>query len=149
MKDAIFIAYGIALFTVAEDRESSMSEVVVGQIVLFLTTLVGFAYQLYVQKRNRKWDLEDRKAIAEALAKKVMAAETATVLAHESIAAKIDENTAISIGAFREANTFNEKLIKLTQMFEGGPVATTLERVDETTQKTLEEVRKDGDAARP
>lgn len=61
-----------------------------------LAVVVGFIYQAYVASRNRKWAKEDREAIAQ-----------------ESLGA-IKEASGHAQAAYREANTVNEKLAKMS-----------------------------------
>jgi methyl-accepting chemotaxis protein len=47
---------------IAIDTQAST---VAGQVILFLTTILGFAVAIYRENRNRKWAEEDRKRLAE------------------------------------------------------------------------------------
>lgn len=91
-----------------------MSDTAVGQIILFFTTLAGFGIQIYRENRKRKWDMEDRAAIAAALARhteEVAAKLDQTVKVHhkEQLDA-IASNTDVSVKAFIEANDVNRKI---------------------------------------
>jgi hypothetical protein len=85
----------------------------VGQLILFLTTISGFAYQIYKENRNRRWEVEDRKA----LAVKVEEVKESAAVAHDQLVHKIEENTSISANAFNVANHVNAKIANLTRMF--------------------------------
>jgi cell division protein FtsX len=97
--------------------------------VTLVTVIAGFLYQTWRDERRRKWDVEDRLAIALTLAQHTT--QTATTLAEqqvataatvaealavkttetaERLAAAIADNTKISTDAFHEANTVNLKL---------------------------------------
>jgi hypothetical protein len=108
------------------------------QFTLLITTITGlvstlatFAYNLYRENRNRKWDRENRE------------------LARTELLRRIDENTEVSVKAFREANDVNAKIAALTQQFyeavpqriEGEPTPNVLKRVDENTQEAVQILR--------
>jgi hypothetical protein len=84
-----------------------------GQLILFLTTIAGFAIQLFREWRNRKWDLEDRERARKELAEKVESAQTLAISKQKEMLDKIEENTNISREAFTEANGVNQKLLLL------------------------------------
>jgi hypothetical protein len=90
-----------------------MNETMLGQIILFLTTISGFAYQIYKENRKRRWEVEDRAA----LAVKVEEVKQNAAVAHDELVHKIEENTSISANAFNVANHVNEKIAKLTRLF--------------------------------
>jgi hypothetical protein len=111
-------------------QDTSLSKPVIGQIVLFLTTVAGFAYTIYRENRNRRWDLEDRERARAALAETVTDSQKAlakTVQGQQmKLIEKIDENTELTVTAidsaektYREANDLNQKLAKITEMFTG------------------------------
>ncbi len=100
--------------------------------VTLATVIAGFLYQTWRDERRRKWDVEDRLAVALALAQHTT--DTATTLAAHTVAtaatvaealavkttatteqlqAAIADNTRISTDAFHEANTVNLKIEKL------------------------------------
>lgn len=87
-----------------------------GQALIFLTTFLGFAIQIYREKRNRRWDLEDRERARLEIAAKVESVAAVTASRQEHVLQKIAENTAISRVAFNEANNVNTKLLKLAEM---------------------------------
>jgi hypothetical protein len=104
-----------------------------------LTTVATFAFQIYRENRNRRWDKEDQQETARALAKttveeanrvaervlaeahlvadrvvaeaKIVAAEANSERA--KLAEAIRENTEVSTQAFKEANTVNRKIASL------------------------------------
>jgi hypothetical protein len=79
-----------------------------GQTIIFATTVLGFSIQLFREWRNRKWDLEDRERARKDLEVKVTAVAATAKVANEAVMNKIDENTEISRGAFKEANNAYE-----------------------------------------
>lgn len=83
---------------------------ILGQLLLFLTTIGGFAIQIYREKRNRQWDLEDRMMARQELAEKV-------ATTHQKVIEKIEENTELSRVAFSEANDVNGKLLEISSQF--------------------------------
>lgn len=89
------------------------STTLVGQFLLFLTTVIGFGIQMYRESRNRKWDLEDRKNARREMESKVESVKQETVAAHEVVVRKIEENTELSRTAFSEANNVNKKFLAL------------------------------------
>jgi hypothetical protein len=93
-----------------------------GQTIIFATTVLGFSIQLFREWRNRKWDLEDRERARKDLEVKVTAVAATAKVANEAVMNKIDENTEISRGAFKEANNAfeaannsNQKLLELSR----------------------------------
>lgn len=91
----------------------------IGQVFIFLVTILGFAIQIYREKRNRAWDLVDRELAREAIAAKVDVATTATIRRQEHVIQKIEENNDINREAIKVSNTFNEKLISLAERING------------------------------
>lgn len=87
--------------------DMEMTQTILGQFLLFLTTIAGFAIQLYREKRNRDWDVRDRELARALIAKKVE-------VAHDAVLQKIEENTEISREAFTEANNVNAKLLSMS-----------------------------------
>lgn len=88
---------------------------ILGQILIFLTTVIGFGIQMYRESRNRKWDLADRAAAREQMKAEMQTVKEETVVAHEIVVKKIEENTEISRTAFSEANNVNAKLLTLAE----------------------------------
>lgn len=109
-----------------------------GQLILLLTTIVGFVYAAYRDHRTRQWSLQDRaeakKERAE-LAKNMTDkfAETRTelvaqvrhtgnnvsntvTLTKELLVALLESNTDLSKQAFTEANNVNSKIAELTRL---------------------------------
>lgn len=87
---------------------------IIGQIVILITTLAGFWRQLYRENRNRKWDVEDRNLTRIELQ---TAAQDRKKIA-EAVTSQIKENTEISTKAFEEANHVNQKLVDVHQRIE-------------------------------
>lgn len=83
------------------------------QWVTLLTVVAGFVYQAYDANRRRKWDLEDRKALAKTV---TSAADGVAIKAEQQtkqLATAIKENTEISTKAFHEANSVNQKIANI------------------------------------
>jgi hypothetical protein len=105
-----------------------------------ITTIIGFVVQLYRERRNRAWELEDRRLTAEALQQKNE--QTAATLQKETqrtrdmLARKIDENTKISADAFSEANAVNVKLARIDALIDGVRTQAQLEHVAEIVTDT-------------
>jgi gas vesicle protein len=125
-------------------EQTYMLGTVIGQIVVVVTTILGFAYTIYRENRNRRWDLEDRKRAREELqtlttstATKLettvehRATELATALSSRAtelaqtvdrqrhqLSEQLTENTQISKQAFHEANDVNQKIAELTRKFD-------------------------------
>lgn len=111
------------------------------QIIIFLTTVVTLAYNIWSTRskdrrdaRQRKWDLEDRQSARED-AERARAAlsdqiTTASQKADEVsqqvqertqvLEKKLEENTQLSANAFNAANSFNSKLADVLKKFESG-----------------------------
>lgn len=76
-------------------RGSSDATVIILQLIILVTTLVGMAYTLYRENRNRKWDLEDRE-----WARRRTDTHFSVVSGKvDDVARKVDENTQITINA--------------------------------------------------
>lgn len=121
-----------------------------GQVLLFLTTLAGFAFQAWREARNRRWAKEER----EDLAKKVEEQR-------QELTSKIDENTVLTargVEASREAirvgNNFNAKLQVVMGRFdalgdrERQRQSERIERIDATTQETNDISKQTNDRVR-
>ncbi len=104
----------------------SVVVLVAGQSVIFLTTIIGLLASWFRENRNRRWDLEDRSALAVkvqsqvdhtrmALHDKTEEVRVQTAQQAHKLIQKIDENTEISRGAFAEANAVNLKLLEVKQ----------------------------------
>lgn len=114
---------------------------ILGQALILLTTIATFVYNLYREKRQRKWDLEDRRLAREEQARRTTEVKDA-----------ITENTNVTVAAAVQADAANRKIAELRRLFEG-EAADTLEAIDEKTTETVERlrnaqkgVRKDGPA---
>lgn len=73
------------------------------QIIILITTLCGFAYTIYRENRNRKWDLEDREwARQQAIRRsKRMHKHVSTVVEQvgqqvQDVSNKVDANTVLT-----------------------------------------------------
>ncbi len=130
------------------------------QITILATTISGFLFQAYqmrqkekAEKRQREWDLEDRRlareeqALArERIALKVEASalevQKATDKQTETLVNKIDENTELSRVAFKEANSLNAKIAAVTSMFDGMKLGNgSLPQIQEVVEDTNARVR--------
>lgn len=81
---------------------------IIGQVITLILALVGFGVSLWREHRNRKWDLEDRRAAREALTRNLDEKFTSTNK-------KIDENTRVSQEAFHEANDAKNLIASIEQ----------------------------------
>jgi hypothetical protein len=121
------------------DPEPTFGPTFWATVGLILTTLAGFAFQAYREARDRRWRAEDD-------AKKEVIRQVA-VETKEVLAAKIDENTAISVAAFDAANNFNAKLREVREQVAGAPqerAAEAQERIANATEQmaaTVEAVK--------
>jgi hypothetical protein len=99
-----------------------------GQWIIVATLIITSVVQYLREKRNRRWDKEDREEQADKVAEKVVAeahlvaklvieeAKAVAVQANmerSKIVEAIQENTEISTKAFEEANTINQKIASL------------------------------------
>jgi hypothetical protein len=129
------------------------------QIVLLITTIAGFAYNLYREARNRRWDMEDRERARRELAQRVelATAKQATVATQhkDEILTTIDRNTQMNEKALHAANDVNRRIANIQRMFTENAAdqaiatashqeesAHTLHRVDDNTQETVDRLRK-------
>ena len=109
-----------------------------------ITTILGFVVQLYRERRNRAWELEDRRLTAEALQRKtdltadVLKKETA--MTRDVLVRKIDENTQINVDALRQANFVNMKLARIDTMIDGVRTQAQLETVAHIVKDTKDVV---------
>lgn len=135
-------------------RWEMIAATAIGQMILFLTYIVGLWWQNKKEVRNREWDLADRETARQKLEKTV----EATVVqqkqhiekGREIIVSKIEENTEISTKAFATANDVNKKIEDLTRQFlevkavatgvAGGvnEAARTLDRVEDKTTEAVD-----------
>jgi hypothetical protein len=85
------IAYPVLIFgQVVQPASENTTVIIVGQIAILITTLAGFAIQIYRENRARKWAKED----AEALAKKVEATAKETAIETEKIVRHVGNNVS-------------------------------------------------------
>jgi hypothetical protein len=111
----------------------------VGQIVLLLTTVAGFAAQFIREGRDRRWREEDRKRqeqerkretedrirVSADLQRQVqidtdraVQGDAELLKRHTQTQQNLAENTEISRQAFREANSVNQKIADLQRRFD-------------------------------
>ena len=83
-----------------------MDPAIIGHLVILVTVILVAVLQYIRESRQRKWDVEDRKATAAALIQH-------TSEAAGKLEGLIHENTKISTDAFQEANSVNQKIIQL------------------------------------
>lgn len=103
----------------------------VGQIIIFLTTVAGFLFNIYRENRNRRWDLEDRArareetmrhtTIAAVEVKKELDKQTRVVgQAHRELKQAIEENTALTAAVVDKTVSAEERLAEICAKFERG-----------------------------
>ena len=90
-----------------------MSDVAIVQGVMFLTVLAGFVGQWLREARQRRWDVEDRRRLAESVLAAAMKAERSVLAKTTELHEAIEKNTKISTKAFHEANSVNLKIESL------------------------------------
>lgn len=137
------------------------------QIAILITTLVGFAsliatqvFAIMREKRERRWDLEDRAAARleakrHAEAQRIETIATALELAKvseknrehliqhidENVTGPMRQNTVITQEALEKANNFNEKLEQLrSRLIELTETRATIRHIDEVSKDTNEKV---------
>lgn len=153
----------VALETSPTTYQADMDPtIIIGQIVLFLTTVIGFGIQLYRESRNRRWaeekeekqykreqelrewDLQERKQAREALHQETRAVAdrlaVETRAASERLHHELAMNTDVSIGAFKEANDVNKKIFAIAGRFLKDEETSTIEDIDKTTKEINEKV---------
>lgn len=88
--------------------------ILVTAVAGIVTTILGFVVQLYRERRNRQWDLEDRRQIKDTAATAVqVAAETREVLVQ-----KIEENTQINVDALTAATDVSKQIAAVSTMID-------------------------------
>jgi hypothetical protein len=119
---------GASLLAFQDGGITSEPGTLIVQIVIFLTTLAGFGYQILMRRmdakkeeRNRQWDLEDRARARDELARNVTRQAIAVSREQQVIASDIKqmiaENTEVSVKALNEANDVNTRIADLTKKF--------------------------------
>jgi hypothetical protein len=118
------------------------------QIVTFFSLIAGFVYQAYRENRQRRWDLEDRKELASALAATSIKVDRHAQLAAASraeMATALEVNTVLTQAAitsadnaFHEANSVN---VKIHRLAESANAAIQLEKLGE--RRASDHVRAD------
>ena len=77
-----------------------MTTEIIVQLITLVSVIAGYLYNLYREKRNREWDIEDRERVAAELANKVVETEqnlaTYTKIQQDKLMSKIEQNTAIT-----------------------------------------------------
>jgi hypothetical protein len=91
---------GLAAITAAGVQTAVASRLTVDltQLFTFLAVVAGFVYQGYRESRQRRWDLQDRKAARDAADTKALALSEA-----------IEENTRISVATATQTETIVKK----------------------------------------
>ena len=159
----ILLLYAADLHAQENSAQSKAPSTLAYQIVIMVTTIITLGYQVLMRimdnrrdERRRQWDLEDRERARVELAQRVVHSaqvvrEEQKTIANE-IKERIDQNTDISVRAFKEANDINAKIARLTkQFYESGTTpegvkeaSEVLHRVDANTQEAVKILR-DGD----
>jgi seryl-tRNA synthetase len=148
MAEIVLGIYALTQLPPTPDVQMSpgMTLTIVGQVVILLTTLAGFAIQLYREHRNRKWDLEDRREAREQQRRETeMAAQKLAAKTEQTaskIIEKVQEGTEMSKKALAEANDVNKKIYNITRRFtESGATPGELDALAqiETTTKDIQE----------
>lgn len=125
---------------VAHEIQQGYWVLLITTVAGIITTILGFAVQLYRERRNRAWELEDRRATAAALEHKTEQAARAmhkeSLMTRDVIVRKIEENTQLNAEALREANQVNQKLARIDAMIDGVRTQTQIEYVAEIVKDT-------------
>jgi hypothetical protein len=90
-----------------------MSATVQLQLVIWITTLTGFIYTIYRENRNRKWDLEDRRAARRQAIKRSRRLEKTM----GNIDTRLEENTQMTAAASSTAEDAATKLDEILKRF--------------------------------
>ncbi len=86
---------------------------IIGQLIILISTALGFWYQDYSKRRDREWDLKDREVNRKVLSDKVEEVRQTSIYSHDIVVKKLDENTDMTRVAIKESNNFNQKLMAL------------------------------------
>ena len=90
-----------------------MSDVAIVQFATFLTLVAGFVWQWLREKRNRAWEIEDRRELAEKVVQQADTVAASVQMQSDKLHEAIKENTEVSTKAFHEANSVNLKIESL------------------------------------
>lgn len=124
--------------------------ILVTTVAGIITTILGFVVQLYRERRNRAWELEDRRLTADTLSRKTE--QTAEVLKKETemtrevLVRKIEENTQINVDALRQSNFVSQRLTRIDALIDGVRTQTQLDTVAgivKDTKHVVDETKKD------
>lgn len=99
---------------------------IIGQVVLLLTTLAGFYVQSKREERKRQWDVQDRenerlerredaRSIADRVKDSALKLREKVETQHQAVIDEIQTNTKVSTDAFTEANNLNAKLLDMAR----------------------------------
>jgi hypothetical protein len=109
----------------------SLPGTLVGQIIIFLTTVAGFLFNVYRENRNRRWDLEDRARareetmhrtnVAAVEVKKELDKQSRVVgQVHRELKQAIEDNTALTAAIVDKTINAEERLAEICAKFERG-----------------------------
>ena len=117
----------VGVLQAQSDGVESLPGTMIGQIIIFLTTVAGFLFNIYRENRNRRWDLEDRAqarqqtATAAVAVKQELETQTRVVNeAHRDLRQAIDDNTALTAAVADKALAADKRLMEICEQFEHG-----------------------------
>jgi len=84
-------------------------------VITMIMTIFTAVFSAWREKRNRKWDAEDRVRREQEIAEQTRKLITHTDELAKGINQNVDKNTEVSREAFKTANGFNEKILSLKQ----------------------------------
>ena len=91
-----------------------MSDTVSLQLILLVTTIIGFVVTLITQMMNRRWAVQDREANVKLIISKAEAEAEALRIHTDSVANSLRINTNIIAKDLRECNSeITDKLLKV------------------------------------
>ena len=123
------LANAVGVVQAQSDHDYAIPGTMIGQVIIFLTTVAGFVFTIYRENRNRRWDLEDRArareetirhtTIAAVEVKRELDKQTRVVgQAHQELKQAIEDNTALTAAIADKTITSEERLAEICARFE-------------------------------
>jgi predicted phage tail protein len=125
------LANAVGVVQAQADGAEAIPGTMIGQIIIFLTTVAGFLFNIYRENRNRRWDLEDRARareetmhrtnVAAVEVKKELDKQSRVVgQVHRELKQAIEDNTALTAAIVDKTINAEERLAEICAKFERG-----------------------------
>jgi hypothetical protein len=140
------LANAVGVVQAQADGAEAIPGTMIGQIIIFLTTVAGFLFNIYRENRNRRWDLEDRaRAREETMHRTTIAAvevkreldKQSRVVGqvHQELKQAIEDNTALTAAIVDKTINAEERLAEICAKFERGDRNGGSEHSDDTANQ--------------